>query len=99
MNSQKFKKYFDFEISRVDCIGKNRFAHTTELQIRQITEDNSKIIFLFLNENICCDPLLEPSQRDCSNGGTQNMFLIEKHDLLSQITPVTPCYLEHCIQI
>ena len=26
------------------------------------TEDNSKIIFLILKENICCDPSLELSQ-------------------------------------
>ena len=32
-----------------------------ELQMRGGIEDNSKIFFLFLNENICCDPLLEPS--------------------------------------
>ena len=25
-------------------------------------EDNSKITFLFLNGNICCDPSLEPSR-------------------------------------
>ena len=35
---------------------------TSELQIRGGIEDNSKIFFLFLNENICCDPSLEPSQ-------------------------------------
>ena len=34
----------------------------SELQVRGDTEDNSKIIFLFLNENICCDPSLEPSR-------------------------------------
>ena len=34
----------------------------SELQIRGDIEENSKIIFLFLNENICCDPSLEPSQ-------------------------------------
>ena len=33
-----------------------------ELQGREGIEDNSKIIFLFLNENICCDPSLESSQ-------------------------------------
>ena len=34
----------------------------SELQIIEGIEDNSKIIFfLFLNENICCDPSLEPS--------------------------------------
>ena len=38
-------------------------------------EDNSKIIFLFLNENIYRDPSLEPSQRDGSNDWSQNMFL------------------------
>ena len=39
------------------------------------SEDNSKIFFLFLNENICCDPFLERSQRDGSNDGSQNMLL------------------------
>ena len=33
----------------------------SELQIRGGIGDNSKIIFLFLNENTCCDPSLEPS--------------------------------------
>ena len=55
----------------------------SELQIRGGIEDNSRIIFNFLNENICCDPSLEPSQRDGSkpsqrdgfNDGSQNMFL------------------------
>ena len=34
-----------------------------------------RLYFLFLNENICCDPSLEPSQRDGSNDGSQTMFL------------------------
>ena len=33
----------------------------SELQIRGGIEDNSKIIFSLFNENICCDPSLEPS--------------------------------------
>ena len=33
-----------------------------ELQIRGGIDDNSMIIFLFLNKNIHCDPSLEPSQ-------------------------------------
>ena len=33
----------------------------SELQIRGSIEDNSKKFSLFLNKNICCDPLLEPS--------------------------------------
>ena len=35
---------------------------STELQIRGGIEDNSEIIFIFLNKNICCDPSLEPSK-------------------------------------
>ena len=34
-----------------------------------------RYFFLFLNENICCDPSLEPSRRDGSNDGSQDMFL------------------------
>ena len=40
-------------------------------------EDTSKIIYLFLMENRCCDPSLELSQ-DCSNGGSQ-YILYEKN--------------------
>ena len=54
-----------------------------EPQIRGGSEDNSngvvriiqRYFFLVLNENICCDPLLEPSRRDSSNDGSQNIFL------------------------
>ena len=34
-----------------------------------------RFFFLFLTENICCDPSLEPSRRDGSNDVSQNMFL------------------------
>ena len=44
----------------------------SELQIRGGIEDNSKVIFLILNENICCDL---SSRRDGPNDGSQNMFL------------------------
>ena len=44
-----------------------------ELQIRGSTEDSSDIFFLFLVKT-CCDPSLEPSQRDGSNDGLQNVF-------------------------
>ena len=49
----------------------------SDLQIRGGIEDNSKILFLFLNENIRCDPSLEPSQRDGSNDGLQHKFNME----------------------
>ena len=35
----------------------------TELQIRRGIEDNSEIIYLFLNKNILCDPSLELSHQ------------------------------------
>ena len=38
------------------------------------TEDNSKIIFLFLNKNMCCDSSSDLSERDSSNDGSQHMF-------------------------
>ena len=40
-----------------------------ELQIKGGTEHNSKVIFLFLNESICCDSSLELSKQDGSNEG------------------------------
>ena len=49
---------------------------TAELHIRGGDEANSKIVFfLFLNENIRCDPLLELPRQDGSNEGSQCMFL------------------------
>ena len=53
---------------------KRIFFSLSELQIRGGTEDNSKIFFLFLNENICCDPSLQLSWQDSSNDESQNMF-------------------------
>ena len=50
-----------------------------ELQIRGCTEDNSRYFFLFLNKNVCCDPSLELSREDGSNGGSQNMFFMENY--------------------
>ena len=47
----------------------------SDFQIRGDVDDNSKIIFLFLQENIHCDPSLEPSRRDGSNEESQCMFV------------------------
>ena len=47
----------------------------SELQIKRVIDDNSKIIFLFLDKNIYCDPSLEPSRQYGSYEGSQNMFL------------------------
>ena len=59
-----------------------------EHQIGGGIEDNSKIFFLFLNENICCDPSLEPFQRDGSNDGSQIMFYGEKWLIIPQVSPL-----------
>ena len=56
-----------------------------------------RYFFLFLNENICCDPSLEPSQRFGSNDGSQNKFLWRNTANYPQIIPLTPSYLEHGI--
>ena len=44
-------------------------------------EDNLKVIFLFLSENKCCDPSLEPSRQDSYNDGSQPVLLKTEKDL------------------
>ena len=46
----------------------------SELQLKWGIEDNSKIIFLSFQRNLCCDTLLGPSRRDGSNDGSQHTF-------------------------
>ena len=41
------------------------------------------------NENICCDPSLEPSRRDGSNDGSQYMFYWKNIDNYPKIIPVS----------
>ena len=55
-------------------------------------KDSSKIIFLFLNQNICCDPSIEPSRRDGSNNVSQNMVFGEIWIIIPK--SVTPSYLK-----
>ena len=58
-------------------------------------KDNSQMIFLTLNENICCDLIRTVSVRR-SNNGLQCMFLWNNVENYPFIIPVTPSYLEHC---
>ena len=44
--------------------------------------DDSEKIFLFFNENLCCDPQLELSQHDDSNEGSQPIFHVKIWKLL-----------------
>ena len=46
---------------------------TLKLQVKGCMEDNS--IFFNFSMKTYCDPSLEPSRRDGSNDGSQNMFL------------------------
>ena len=51
----------------------------TEHQIRWILSIIVRFcFFLFLNQNICCDPSLELSQWDSFKEGLQHMFFMEK---------------------
>ena len=56
------KPHFQEEINSLSS--SSAIFTTTELQIRGGREINSKIIFLFLNRNICCDPSIELPHRD-----------------------------------
>ena len=47
-----------------------------------------RIFFLFLRENIGCDPSLEPSGLDGSNDGSQNMFLQRNMAYYLRIIPI-----------
>ena len=68
-----------------------------ELHLRGCKEDNSILFFLFLIENICCGPSLEPSRRDGSNDGSQNMFLWRNMENYPEIITFTHSYLVYCL--
>ena len=48
------------------------------LQIRTGNRDNSGIIFHITPLKICCDPSLELSRQDGSNGGFTTYVFVEK---------------------
>ena len=50
----------------------------SELQIRAGIEDNSKVNFIFLKENISWNPALEPSRQDGFNEESQLLFFFWK---------------------
>ena len=41
---------------------------------KKVIEDTSEIFFIPQIKSTCCDPSLEPSRRDGSSDGSQNMF-------------------------
>ena len=58
----EIEKDHNDNINEIQKVHNEIFAPYSKLHIRGGNEDNSKIIFLFLNKNIRCDPSLEPSQ-------------------------------------
>ena len=75
-------------------LDRNKY-YQSKLQTSWGIKDDSNLIFLLLNTNICCDPSLEPSQREGSNDGSENMFLLKNLHNYLLIIPVTPSYLQH----
>ena len=59
-----------------------------ELQIRRGNRNNSERFFYALNENICYDPSLEPSQQDGSNEGSQCMLLWKTRKIICKLSPL-----------
>ena len=49
--------------------------------------------FLFLNENICCDPSLEPSHREGSNDGHNICFEVVTLNQLLQLCTARTVFL------
>ena len=71
--------YNNYILRPISCI----FEQTSDTEIAelQVTRYNRIILryeFLFLLENICYDPSLEPSQRDGSNDRSQHIWLYRK---------------------
>ena len=66
---------FDFGLILSDafCI---KTTHYAVLQIRKGNGGNLEIIYHIFSLKIFCDPSIEPSRRDGSNEGSQNMFVI-----------------------
>ena len=62
---------------------------SSERQIRRGIEDNSKVIFLFLNENICCDPSFERSHPNSSNEGSQHVVSLCHYNIVSLIRTIS----------
>ena len=61
-----------------------------ELQISGCTENNSKILVLFLSKNICCDPSLQFVFKDVFNDGSQQRFLWK---IIPKLSPLHTTYL------
>ena len=53
-------------------------------------------IFLFLIENIYCDPSSELSHRDGSDEALQHVFYCRINKSYPELSPDTPSYLELC---
>ena len=48
------------------------------------------LLFIFPNENIYCDPSLEPSHRDSSNEGSQHVFIEKSRKNFFEFSSIPP---------
>ena len=72
---KKYIKHHKKSVFRLACLFEGtQISKFAELQIRVGLEDNPKLFFLISQQNIYCDPSLEPSRRDGSHDESQNMF-------------------------
>ena len=71
MNTLQAICIFSLELSPINHKIANLKASVskTQLEIRELTEDNSGTILLIFNETICCDPSSEQSCHDYFNEG------------------------------
>ena len=63
-------------------------------ELHRIVKNN---IFLFLNENVCCDPTVQPSHQDSSNEESQCTLLCKNIESLPLIIPANHSYLKYCV--
>ena len=57
----------------------------------------SRYLAIFVNQNIFCDPPLEPSRQDGSNEGSQHMFSLRKRKLISELSSILPLTRIFCL--
>ena len=60
-----------------------------------VFSDNSGyFFFLILHNNVCCDPLSEPSRRNGSDEGSQHIISMKKTEIIPQLSSNISSYME-----
>ena len=58
------------------------------LQMGGGQRDDLGMVSVLLNENMCCDPSLEPSRRGGSNEGPQHIFCLEMGEIIFELSSI-----------